>query len=158
MAVPDRNDFTLQDVVDEVGPQGNDLAQCFNDANASKFDPAYSGSKNSLLNFRNYNECKFNVITLEATNVTPSSAKLGLSILSPSGISVNLNNIYYSFINPLPTGDDSTFYFGRHTTPYTKTATVTLGLLPNKLYYARAWVSDSGGCKGGYGNVITFNT
>jgi len=54
MAVPDTTTFTLQDVVDEVNPTTDDLVDCFADAVASKFDSAYEGSKNQLLNFRNY--------------------------------------------------------------------------------------------------------
>ena len=54
MAVPDTDTFTLQDVVNEVNPTTDDLVDCFADAVASKFDSAYSGSKNQLLNFRNY--------------------------------------------------------------------------------------------------------
>lgn len=54
MAVPNTNTFSLQDVVDEVNPTTDDLVDCFADAIASKFDSAYSGSKNQLLNFRNY--------------------------------------------------------------------------------------------------------
>ena len=40
--------------MDEVNPTTDDLVDCFADAVASKFDPAYSGSKTQLLNFRNY--------------------------------------------------------------------------------------------------------
>jgi len=54
MAVPDTSTFTLQDVVNEVNPTTDDLIDCFADAVASKFDSTYSGSKNQLLNFRNY--------------------------------------------------------------------------------------------------------
>ena len=54
MAVPDTTTFELQDVVDEVNPTTDDLVDCFADAIASKFDSAYEGSKNQLLNFRNY--------------------------------------------------------------------------------------------------------
>ncbi len=52
MAVPNTNTFSLQDVVDEINPTTDDLVDCFADAVASKFDPAYSGSKDNLLNFR----------------------------------------------------------------------------------------------------------
>ncbi len=58
MAVPDTNTFSLQDVVDEfvkVSPQPDDLVDCFANASASAFDPAYEGSKDRLSNFRNYN-------------------------------------------------------------------------------------------------------
>lgn len=54
MAVPDTTTFTLNDVVTEVVPTTDDLIDCFSDAVSSKFDSAYSGSKNQLLNFRNY--------------------------------------------------------------------------------------------------------
>ena len=54
MAVPDTDTFTLQDVVTEVNPTTDDLADCFTDANIFLFDPAYSSSV-GLLKFRNYN-------------------------------------------------------------------------------------------------------
>ena len=54
MAVPDTDDFTLQNVVTEVNPTTNDLVDCFADADSAKFDSSYSGTKNQLLNFRNY--------------------------------------------------------------------------------------------------------
>jgi hypothetical protein len=52
--VPNTTTFTLQDVVDEVNPTTNDLQDCFSDAIADYFNPTYEGSKNSLLNFRDY--------------------------------------------------------------------------------------------------------
>jgi len=55
MGVPNTSTFTLQDVVNEVNPTTDDLADCFADANAAGFDATYEGSKNQLLNFRNYN-------------------------------------------------------------------------------------------------------
>ena len=54
MAVPDTTTFTLQDVVDEVNPTTDDLADCFSDANIYLFDPDYS-SNVGMLRFRNYN-------------------------------------------------------------------------------------------------------
>jgi len=54
MAVPNTTTFSLQDVVDEVNPTTDDLADCFADATSSSFDSNYSGDKNNLLNFRNY--------------------------------------------------------------------------------------------------------
>ena len=59
MAVPDRDDFTLQNVVTEVNPTTNDLVDCFADADSAKFDSSYSGTKNQLLNFRNYGATGF---------------------------------------------------------------------------------------------------
>jgi len=63
-AVPNTTTFSLQDVVDIVQPAENSLAGCFNNAIESKFDPLYSGNKNELLNFRNYN----NIVTLHQCN------------------------------------------------------------------------------------------
>lgn len=55
--VPNTTTFSLQDVVNVVEPDVYTLQSCFNDAVSAYFDPAYSGSKNSLLNFRNYGAC-----------------------------------------------------------------------------------------------------
>ena len=52
--VPNTTTFSLQDVVVEVNPTTADLQDCFNDATDSYFNSSYSGSKNSLLNFRDY--------------------------------------------------------------------------------------------------------
>jgi len=54
MSVPNTTTFNLQNVVDTVNPQTDDLTGCFASSVSSKFDSLYSGSKNSLLNFRNY--------------------------------------------------------------------------------------------------------
>lgn len=56
MSVPNTTTFTLQDVVDEINAAGVDsLTECFSAANNAGFDPLYEGSKDNLLNFRNYN-------------------------------------------------------------------------------------------------------
>ncbi|MGK0464780.1 hypothetical protein [Clostridium sp.] len=59
MAIPNRNDFTLQNVIYELGLASDEgLSQCFSDAVLGDFDSNYevnsSGNKNNLLNFRNY--------------------------------------------------------------------------------------------------------
>jgi hypothetical protein len=54
-SVPDTDNFSLQDVVNVIGGPGS-LVACFTYAVDSYFDPAYKGSKTSLLNFRNYQE------------------------------------------------------------------------------------------------------
>ena len=54
MPVPNNYNFSLQDVVNEIPGGQSSLQECFNEANASSFDPLYQGSKNSLRNFRNY--------------------------------------------------------------------------------------------------------
>ena len=57
MGVPNTNTFNMQNVSSTVDPSKSQLTQLIEVANAqspSLWDPAYSGSKNSLLNFRNY--------------------------------------------------------------------------------------------------------
>jgi hypothetical protein len=64
MAVPDTSTFDLQTVVNVVNPTTDDLIDSFADAVASKFDSTYSGSKNQLLNFRNYDSTVVNTLTV----------------------------------------------------------------------------------------------
>lgn len=54
LAVPNTTTFSLLNVTNVVFPTTNDLIDCFADAVASYFNLLYSGSKNSLLNFRDY--------------------------------------------------------------------------------------------------------
>lgn len=56
MSVPNTNSFSFQDVTTEIygdTTSGRNLSQAFTDA-TGVFDPTYEGSKNNLLNFRNY--------------------------------------------------------------------------------------------------------
>jgi hypothetical protein len=54
-SVPNTTTFSLLDVKNVIGSQF-DLTACFTYAVGSYFDPTYSGSKNSLMNFRNYTQ------------------------------------------------------------------------------------------------------
>jgi hypothetical protein len=59
MAVPDTITFNLHDVTNEIYGDTNsnrNLIDCFDDAIAGSFDSNYSGSKDSLLNFRAYSQ------------------------------------------------------------------------------------------------------
>tara|TARA_R110000822_G_scaffold73853_19_gene177668 strand:- start:532 stop:972 length:441 start_codon:yes stop_codon:yes gene_type:complete len=73
MAVPNTTTFTLQNVVDEIAGTQTSLIACFADADPAGFDPLYEGSKNSLLNFRNYTDTPANV-SIAPTNLNFSSA------------------------------------------------------------------------------------
>lgn len=73
--VPNTNTFSLQDVCTAIYgsySSGMNLVQCFTDATGT-FDPTYVGSKNSLLNFRNYVQnsplsiCKIILVYVEDT-------------------------------------------------------------------------------------------
>lgn len=66
MGVPNTNTFTLQNVVDTVNPTTDDLVDSFADAVASKFDSTYEGSKNQLLNFRNYDGVTLIAVTMSS--------------------------------------------------------------------------------------------
>ena len=56
MAIPNTpTGWGLEDVRAELGLGPTSLlSNCFSAASPGSFDPAYEGSKNSLLNFRNY--------------------------------------------------------------------------------------------------------
>ena len=72
MAIPNTdNGWGLQDVITEVHPTTDDLVDCFADAVAGKFDSAYEGSKNQLLNFRNYG-----AFTSFSTSTNATSSRL----------------------------------------------------------------------------------
>jgi len=56
MAVPNTTTFNLRNVTTELNlGNGDGLWECFDEAVDGDFDPVYSGSKDNLLNFRNYN-------------------------------------------------------------------------------------------------------
>jgi hypothetical protein len=79
--VPNTTTFTLQDVENAIpGTQGN-LQQCFTDAIPGYFDATYSGSKNSLLNFRNYGACPAYVSSGSFTTLSSANS---LSVTYPA--------------------------------------------------------------------------
>ena len=83
MAVPDTNTFSLQDVVDEVNPATEDLQACFAAAVDWKFDPAYKGDKDNLLNFRNYGGNK--IADIEGPDIHQSVYVTGIGWSSVRG-------------------------------------------------------------------------
>lgn len=78
MAVPNTTTFTLDDVRLEVDPTKNNLNDLITVANAqspSEWDPNYEGSKNSLLNFRNYGaEPTFTAFQMTTQKYTTTSS------------------------------------------------------------------------------------
>ena len=57
MPVSNDNNFSLQEVVNEINPTTDDLQDCINDATLSFYDPQYfSSPATSLLEFRNYQD------------------------------------------------------------------------------------------------------
>jgi hypothetical protein len=108
--VPNTTTFSLADVQSAVG--SDNLSGCFSAANANYFDPLYAGSKDNLLNFRNYH-CRrgtsvynasfyyvYNGITM-ATGTICGSFNYGSSGTYYSGQVEYVNALAYS-----GTGDD----------------------------------------------------
>jgi len=71
MGVPNTSTFSLQDVVNTVNPTTDDLVDSFADAVARKFDSSYSGSKDTLLNFRNYDSSSLTAFTCSGNPTEP---------------------------------------------------------------------------------------
>jgi hypothetical protein len=73
MAVPNRNNISLQDVTNEIYGDtntGRNLAECFADANPDGFAYNYEGFKDNLSNFRAYEHEPLLIITLEPVGVS----------------------------------------------------------------------------------------
>ena len=68
MAVPNTTTFSMQDVDTEIDPPTStpSLTQLITSANSiGEWDSDYSGSKNSLLNFRNYGATSRTMFTID---------------------------------------------------------------------------------------------
>ena len=71
MGVPNTTTFSLQDVADEFDLGSNDgLIDCFEEATSGDFDPAFSGDKDELLNFRNYGNTPITWTAFTATGTS----------------------------------------------------------------------------------------
>ncbi|QTD39028.1 hypothetical protein JL193_07200 [Polaribacter batillariae] len=72
MGVPNTDNFSFHDVKNEIENNGgattNSLVEAFANANATGFDSSYEGSKDSLLNFRNYNHVMLGKLVLGSIN------------------------------------------------------------------------------------------
>lgn len=85
--VPNNTTFSMRDVCDEMGLSyaGRTLTSLFSSANPNGFDPAYVGSKNSLLNFRNYDHtpvANFLTISPESQNFTYDGGTFTITVSS----------------------------------------------------------------------------
>jgi hypothetical protein len=101
MPVPNTNNFSLLDVTNELPGSENSLAECFLAAVNGQFDPAYEGSRNSLLNFRNFRAF---VETLTITPVSrtfdANSHTLFVTVTSSTGWSAIDNASWISINSP----------------------------------------------------------
>ena len=97
MSVPNTTTFDLEDVVNEVNPTTDDLVDCFADANDDFFDPTYEGSKNSLLNFRNYNAYYEGILYIVDKDYVDSSEPW--SDITNQGVTTTNNDGYTNSFN-----------------------------------------------------------
>lgn len=143
--VPNTNTFTLQQVVDAVNPTTDDLVDCFGDANAAYFNPAYSGSKNNLLNFRDYGPHNAGCSTLPWVSELAYPARTQTSIdvrtSASSDCAIVSRKIYYSTAHVATESDTP---FAQANTSGQITTTVT-GLSPNTGYYFSVYVYNAYG-------------
>ncbi len=107
MGVPNTTTFTLQDVVTEVNPTTDDLNDCFSDADASYFNSAYEGSKNQLLNFRDYGSQ--NALTSFLSNTS--------SPRNPCTITSSNTTFYHNGSGTFPAVGDIVYSDSAGTTP-----------------------------------------
>lgn len=87
-SVPNTTTFSLQDVYNVVHSHASgtstNLQSCFNNAVSSYFDATYFGSKNSLLNFRNYTVAALTIYNPVVASITSSSANLRYEFTTPA--------------------------------------------------------------------------
>jgi hypothetical protein len=161
--VPDTNTFNLIDVYNSVHGHApdttGDLVSCFQNSVDAFFDPNYKGSKNSLLNFRNYTPFTLPSVSTSVlvTHTTVSFAyiytvRCGGNVTSEGSSSVYERGVVYSTTNPNPTigGNDTTKdYIGYGSGLFNEDKT----LLPHgTTFYFRAYAINSYGTS--YGEVI----
>ena len=85
-SVPNTTTFDLDTVVSVVNPTTDDLQDCFNDAISSYFNPTYEGSKNSLLNFRDYGSHNAGFPDYVSNGGIASSDGTTFNVSYPSGV------------------------------------------------------------------------
>lgn len=105
-----------------------------------------------LLNWGCTREQSPTVTTLAVTEITQTTALAGGQILS-NGAEVTVRGVCYSSTNEKPTVDDMHTIDGGGAGDYT---TPLENLIPNTIYYVRAYAMNSQGVT--YGNVVTFTT
>jgi len=143
--VPNTTTFTLQDVVNAVNPTTDDLADCFSDAVSTYFNPSYSGSKNSLLNFQDYGPHNAGCSTLPWVSELSYPGRTQTSIDVRTAVSstctILSRKIYYSTAH-IATQSDTPI--SQANTSGSITTTVT-GLSANTGYYFSVYATNSFG-------------
>lgn len=123
MAVPNTSTFSLQDVVNDIGPASNTLQGCFTSASASGFDPTYEGSKDRLSNFRNYQKALnygllYNYYTIQNTlDFLPSGLRVPTKT-EVDGLKSYIETTYSAGGSPLKTTYNWGEYNGTNNTKF----------------------------------------
>jgi hypothetical protein len=143
MAVPNTTTFSLEDVRTEIGLGATTgLVECFASANAGGFDPAYEGSKNNLLNFRNYTDVCISGLTV--FNFYPTPTTTGSACTPVGGESTTFvhngggadpvdGNLIYTDISGCVLFDGGGSWFAiRNGTSYWKITVSSVGVVGSK--------------------------
>jgi len=134
-AVPNSSNFSFADVClvlyGSSSTSGRNLNQCFTDSVDSKFDTNYKGSKNSLMNFRNYNYAK-PICTISAVQTSSNLIHASSSVVVASSIYVVLiyldtSNIQQNYGVTIPAGANTS---NTVTTPTTAHNVSVLNITP----------------------------
>ena len=113
MAVPDTTTFTLQNVVDAVGPTTDDLVDSFADAVTGDFDSNYGpGDESNLLQFRNYD----GTASLPSFVGSLASSSAGVSPCNPP-LTMNIT-YYHNGSGSYPVVGDTVYTNSSGSTPY----------------------------------------
>lgn len=131
MAVPNTTDFTMEDVRIELGlPSNTNLVACFAAADPDGFNPFYAGSKDSLLNFRDYKEPTVTpTMTLDPQVIPTQSAgsgSFGMTITSNTTWTVTDNASWVTVSPTSGSGNGSiTVSYTSNLSGSTRSATIT---------------------------------
>jgi len=114
MAIPDTNTFTLQQVVNEIGPPvGDTLVDSFNESNNLLFDVGYNpnsfGTKNNMLNFRNYGNVSLGRKGFSRTTANYPTAGAACNGVDVLGFDNNTTVSYHTGIGTIPAVGDTVF-------------------------------------------------
>ena len=128
MAVPNTTNFTLIDVKNELGLGATTgLVACFAAAVDEKFDTRYKGSKNNLLNFRNYRAAN-NTLSVSPASKSQTSAAFSFTITVTSNTewAVSDNAAFTTFSPSSGVGNGSISVSGTANGGFTRFSTITV--------------------------------
>ena len=117
MAVPNTTTFSMQDVDTEIDPPTStpSLTQLITSANSiGEWDSDYSGSKNSLLNFRNYGATSRTMFTID-NSYSYGNASSACTL----GTGTTLRNLWHTGSGTYPSVGDTIYQQATGTNNFT---------------------------------------